>query len=390
LREPSIGETVTVERLSRDPYRILARLRAESPVAWVPELSCWLVTGYDAAVEVMRDAGSFTVDHPGFSTQQVIGPSMLSLDGAAHRLHRDPFSAPFRLQAIGESVSPWIEGKVTQLISAVEPDGSADLRQTLARPLAVETMAHVLGLDGIEATELVGWYEAIVGAVDSVTVGEGDTAAGRAAFAELSVAVRSSSTTSPLLAAVSNDGDLTLDELASNVAVLLFGGIVTGDGTNSMVIQHLLATDGLLTRARDEPRLVPAVVDESLRLEPAAAAVDRFATRDFEMYGASIHEGDLVRVSLTAANRDPAVFPSPDVLDIHRENRARHLTFARGPHACLGVHLARAEAMAIVTGLTRGLHDPRLILEQMAAPEGLVFRGLERVPVRWSPREIAK
>jgi cytochrome P450 len=189
---------------------------------------------------------------------------------------------------------------------------------------------------------------------------------------------------------VSNDGDLTLDELASNVAVLLFGGIVTGDGTNSMVIQHLLATDGLLTRARDEPRLVPAVVDESLRLEPAAAAVDRFATRDFEMYGASIHEGDLVRVSLTAANRDPAVFPSPDVLDIHRENRARHLTFARGPHACLGVHLARAEAMAIVTGLTRGLHDPRLILEQMAAPEGLVFRGLERVPVRWSPREIAK
>ena len=356
-------------------------------MTWVPDLSCWLVTGYEAAVDVMRDAETFTVDHPGFSTQQVIGPSMLSLDGFAHRLHRDPFAMPFRLQAIRHSVSPWIEARVGEMISALEPEGLADLRQVLARPLAVETMAYVLGLDGIEAADLVGWYEAIVEAVDALTVGTGDPAPGRAAFAELSSAVMASMDTSPLLSAVRDDGDLGVDEIASNVAVLLFGGIVTGDGTNSTVIQHLLATDGLFEEIVDNLELIPAFVEESLRVEPAAAAVDRYATRDADLGGSAIEEGDLVRVSLTAANRDPSVFASPDVIDIHRENLSRHLTFARGPHACLGAHMARAEAVAIVEGIVGGLDRPRLVGEQVVAPQGLVFRGPERVPVRW---EIAR
>jgi len=193
--------------------------------------------------------------------------------------------------------------------------------------------------------------------------------------------------TSPLLSAVRDDGDLGVDEIASNVAVLLFGGIVTGDGTNSTVIQHLLATDGLFEEIVDNLELIPAFVEESLRVEPAAAAVDRYATRDADLGGSAIEEGDLVRVSLTAANRDPSVFASPDVIDIHRENLSRHLTFARGPHACLGAHMARAEAVAIVEGIVGGLDRPRLVGEQVVAPQGLVFRGPERVPVRW---EIAR
>lgn len=380
-----IGEGITVDRLIRDPYPILAELRTRSPVAWVPVLSCWLVTAYDAAVEVMRDAESFTVDHPGFSTQKVIGPSMLSLDGAAHRLHRDPFGTPFRLHAVGRDVKPWIESRVDQLLGLVEPEGSADLRQTLARPLAVETMAHVLELDGIGSTELVVWYEAIVGAVESLTTGGDDTEAGRIAFSELSAAVKSSVASSRMLRAVVSSGDLTLDEIASNVAVLLFGGIVTGDGTNSMVIQHILGIDGLLDEVREDRDLVGALVDESLRLEPAAAAVDRFATRDISLHGSAISKGDLVRVSLTAANRDPAVFGFPDVFDVHhRPTPSRHLTFARGPHACLGAHLARAEAVAVVEGIARRLDGPNLVRDEMVAPKGLVFRGLDRVPVEWS------
>lgn len=346
-------------------------------------MGCWLVTSYDLAVAVMRDADSFTVDHPGFSTRQVIGPSMLSLDGVVHRLHRDPFGSPFRVQAIRSDVTGWLETKARLLVEAVEPTGSADLRRALARPLAVETMAHILGLEGIGADEIVAWYEAIVDAVHSVTMGSGVTAAGREAFAELSHAVVASMDTSPLLETVRAEGELTTDEIASNVAVLLFGGIVTGDGTNSQVIQHLLEWDGLFELIVDDPRLIPAFIDESLRLEPAAAAVDRYATRDTSLGDASIGAGDLVRVSLTAANRDPEVFPQPDTFDVHRENRSRHLTFARGPHACLGVHLARAEAVAVLRAVLEHLHRPHLVGDRKASPEGLVFRGLERVPVAW-------
>ncbi|HEX6221210.1 MAG TPA: cytochrome P450 [Acidimicrobiia bacterium] len=350
------------------------------------DLDCWLVTSYDLAVDVLRDPDTFTVDHPGFSTQQVIGPSMLSLDGAAHRLHRDPFAVPFRLQRIRSNVAPWIRGRATELVQSVEASGQADLRRAVARPLAVETMAHVLGLEGIDGDQLAAWYEEIVDAVDSVTMGRGVTSSGTAAFGALSTAVIASLDTSPLLRMVVTGSELSPEAVASNVAVLLFGGIVTGDGTNSLVVQHLLEGDGLLNRIAEDPSLVPAFVEESLRIEPAAAAVDRFATRGVALGGASIPAGDLVRVSLAAANRDPAVFPNPDVLDIDRANSGRHLTFARGPHSCLGIHLARAEAMAVVEAVVTGLTQPKLVEDRAVAPEGLVFRGLKRVPVNWRPR----
>ena len=92
--------------------------------------------------------------------------------------------------------------------------------------------------------------------------------------------------------------------------------------------------------------LVDAAVEESLRLEPAAARVDRYATADVDLEGASIRERDLVIVSLAAANRDPLHFPDPDRFDVHRPNSRSHVTFAQGPHVCIGAQLARLETRA--------------------------------------------
>jgi cytochrome P450 len=244
-------------------------------------------------------------------------------------------------------------------------------------------------MEGIGAEEVVGWYEAIVAAVDSVTVGSGVTEEGAEAFAELSNAVLASLDTSPLLVAVRSDGSLTPQEISTNEAVLLYGGNVTGDGTNSLVIKHLLENDGLLQWAIDTPDLIGAVIDESLRFEPAAAAVDRYATRSSTIGGQEITRGDLVRVSLTAANRDPTMFPEPNVFDVDRANRAKHLTFARGPHSCLGIHLARAEASSVLGALVEGLHRPVLASDPATNPVGLVFRAPERVPVTWEPSKTA-
>ncbi len=94
-RPSTLGETLTIERLDLDPYGALRELRDAAPVAWVPVLDGWLVTRRDLCIEVMRDARRFTVDDPRFSTAQVVGPSMLSLDGDEHRRHRDPFARRF-------------------------------------------------------------------------------------------------------------------------------------------------------------------------------------------------------------------------------------------------------------------------------------------------------
>jgi cytochrome P450 len=110
--------------------------------------------------------------------------------------------------------------------------------------------------------------------------------------------------------------------------------------------------------------------------------VDRYATQDTVLGGAPVRQGDLVTVSLAGAGRDPAMFPDPDRFSVRRDNANRHLAFARGPHFCLGVHLARLEALAALGALLR-LPGLRTGPDQPAAPRGLVFRKPAALPVRW-------
>jgi cytochrome P450 len=210
--------------------------------------------------------------------------------------------------------------------------------------------------------------------------------AGTAAFGELAASLRGAIAQqhSPgLLAEVT--GPLTETEAISNAAVLMFGGIETTEGMIANLVLHLLTEPGQLGLVRADRSLVPAAIEESLRLEPAAAVVDRYATGDTRLGGARIRAGDQVTVSLAGANRDPEVFTEPDRFDVLRPNAARHLAFAHGPHFCLGAHLARLEVGIALETLLDLL--PRLRLDPgcPAAPRGLVFRKPPDLRVRWDP-----
>jgi len=388
------AESVTLAELESDPHPALARLRATAPACWVPVLGAWLVTGYDLAVGVLRDSRTFTVDDPRFSTAKVVGPSMLSLDGAQHARHRAPFTRPFRSDEIHARLDSFTRAEVGQLVSAIQPRGEAELRRAVAGPLAVTVMAEALGLGYTDPAQILAWYEGIVAAVQAeaagpgATAGPGVAAAGSAAFAELAARLRqviAAPPASSLLADVT--GALTEAEAISNAAVLLFGGIETTEGMITNAMLHLLSSPGQLEIVRTDRGLIAAAIEESLRLEPAAAVVDRYATSDMQLGGARIHAGDQVTVSIAGANRDPAVFADPDRFDVRRPNSAKHLAFAHGPHFCLGAHLARLEAqIAVETLLDRlpGLRlDPR---RPPGTPLGLVFRKPPRLNVCWNPR----
>src|SRR5215813_1357005 len=90
-----LGQAIARADLEGDPHPLLALLRRREPVSWLPALNGWLVTRRDLALQVLRDSASFTVDDPRFSTARVVGPSMLSLDGAEHGRHRAPFTRGF-------------------------------------------------------------------------------------------------------------------------------------------------------------------------------------------------------------------------------------------------------------------------------------------------------
>jgi cytochrome P450 len=362
----------------------------------VPVLGAWLVTGYDLSVAVLRDARTFTVDDPRFSTAKVVGPSMLSLDGARHARHRAPFTRPFRAEEIHARLEVFTRTEVGRLVSAIQPSGVAELRRAVAGPLAVTVMAEALGLGQTDPAQVLAWYDGIVAAVQAeaanagagtgaTSVNAGVTATGAAAFAELAASLRqviAAPPASSLLADVT--GALTADEAISNAGVLLFGGIETTEGMIANAMLHLLSSLGELESVRADRELIPAAIEESLRLEPAAAVVDRYATSDTQLGGARIRAGDQVTVSIAGANRDPAVFTDPDRFDLRRPNATKHLAFAHGPHFCLGAHLARLEARIAVATLLDLLPELRLDERYRATPRGLVFRKPTDLRVRWS------
>src|SRR6185312_9575637 len=166
-----VGAAATIAELERDPHPLLARLRASEPVSWLPALGGWLVTRRDLALAVMRDAETFTVDDPRFSTAQVVGPSMLSLDGAEHRRHREPFADPFRRAAVRERLTAAVADEADRLIDALAPAGAGELRRGFAGPLAAATMARALGVPEADTGALLAAYDAIVAAVDDISAG---------------------------------------------------------------------------------------------------------------------------------------------------------------------------------------------------------------------------
>jgi cytochrome P450 len=362
-----LGATVTLEQLDRDPHPVLARLRRSEPVSWLPALQGWLVTRHDLARQVMRDPERFTVQDARFSTGQVIGPSMLSLDGDEHARNRAPFVGPFRPRPVRETFAGYVSAEAYQLVEEIEPAKSAELRRGFAGPLAAATLAHTLGLERDEIGALLNWYDAIVQAVNAITAGQPLPDAGAQAFAQLRVRLLSATGGDSPLARVAAERHLTADQIVSNASVLLFGGVETTEGMISNALVYLLQ-HGV------DSALLPAAIEESLRLEPAASVVDRYATEDTVLGAAPIAKGDLVRVSIAAANRDPEIFSEPDRFDPARSNVRRHLAFAHGPHVCLGIHLARLETRIALQTLLERLANLRLDPERPPQVRGLVFR----------------
>ena len=281
------------------------------------------------ALAVLRDPERYTVDDPRFATARVVGPSMLSTEGAEHDAHRAKYAALFKSERV-RTLEPFIRAEAGRLAGAFP--GEVELMSAFAGPLATRVMLHVLALEHLTVGEVRSVYTQVVAA----TVGDIPEAQGRKAFAVLGV-----------------DGDQ---------GVCLFGGIETMEGTIGNAVWHML------THGVADPALVPAIVEESLRLEPAAAQVDRYDS-DTE-----------VVVSLRDANRDPAAFDAPDEFRLHRPNVRSHLTFAAGPHVCLGLHLARLEARVALEVLLERF--PALALAAPTAPEGTVFRKPPALMVR--------
>ena len=374
--------------LDRDPYPILRRLREEAPVAWVEPARMWFVTRHADVVDVLRDPVRFTTDSPGSTIRDTFGNQMLSAEGDEQRRYKTASAGPFTTRAVRDQAGPVVTAIVSRLLDDVARKGGADLRASLAAPLALETVAVVLGIPERYHPAIRDWYDAFAASLANFTWDPELRRRGHEAVAEFRGALGpllATPASAPGLLGVLASADprlLTDDEILRNALIILFGGIETTEATILNAMWALLTHPDALAEVRSNPELLSPAIEEAMRWEPAVQTCTRHATGETTVGGIAIVAGDTVQCMIGGANRDPVLFEDPDRFDLRRANADQHVSFGTGRHFCLGAALARLETrVAIGQALER---FPDLALAPEAPnPAGSEFRKPPTLPVVW-------
>ena len=176
---------------------------------------------------------------------------------------------------------------------------------------------------------------------------------------------------------------LTEAEIIANLLIVLFGGIETTESMIGNALWAVLSHPAIARTVVADPAKVEAVIEESMRWDPAVQSCTRFTTEPVEIRGVQIPANETVQCMLGAANRDPDHFPDPDRFDPGRANAGDHLAFGAGRHFCLGASLARIEAEQALVRVLGGLPGLRLDPSRPTRPYGHEFRTPPAVWVLW-------
>ena len=274
---------------------------------------------------------------------------------------------------------------------AAAGDGTVDLLDTFAFPLPMTVICELLGVPDGERDAFREWSNTVLSSGPQ----DQRTAAGTAMaqFLTALVADKAANPGEDMLSAIvqasidgtGDDADRLSPREATSMAFLL---LVAGHATTVNLIGNgaLALMNRPETRAEllADPDLTPAAVEEFLRFDgPVNLATLRFTTEPVTIAGTEIPQGEIVLVSLTAANRDERRYPDPDRLDLHRDT-SQHVAFGHGIHHCLGAPLARLEGEVAFRTLLDRFPDMALAAEpgQLTWRSSTLIRGLTHLPVR--------
>ena len=317
---------------------------------------------------------------------------LLNMDPPDHTRLRRLVTGAFGPRAIA-GLEPWIREVTVRQLAAADGAGRFDLIDTLAFPLPIAVICHLLGVPAEDRAQFRIWGHDVAATLDPQTAAAAQAQtrdSERALTGYLQDLVRErrahpdDSILSALIAAEDEGDRLSSGEVVSTALLLLVAGFETTVNLIGNGAVALLGDPGSWDRLRREPALVPAAVEEMLRYDSPVQLTLRIATEEVEVGGTAIAAGRPVFVSIGGANRDPEVFEHPDEFRIGRPDPGRHLSFSLGLHHCLGASLARLEGRIAIEELTR--RYPAL---ELAAPPTrsslLVLRGFDSVPVRARP-----
>lgn len=374
-----------------DPYPVYRRLRAEQPLITVsgPLGDTTMVTRYDDVVAGLRDPETFSSRGNARGIGLVMGRTILEMEGREHLRHRRIVTPAFSPRALRSGLEEVVVRTVNGLIDEID-GGSAELVEQFTFTFPLRVIATVLGIPISDFAQFHHW------ALDLLAISE-DPARGLEAAQKIVDYLKPileerkreprEDLVSTLVHAEVEGERLTEEEVLGFLRLLLPAGAETTYRLTGSLIFALLTHPEALDEVRADRRALDLAIEETLRWESAVQFVSREATRDVEVSGIQVREGDLLMLALGSANRDERRFRDPDRFDIHRDDVSGHVAFGFGEHFCLGSNLARLEANRAVGLLLDRLPNLRL---DPAAPRptvvGMAFRSPDRLPVLFDRR----
>ncbi|MFB6394459.1 cytochrome P450 [Polymorphospora lycopeni] len=394
-----------------DPFPAYADLRQRAPVHRLVQpdgVETWFVCRYEEARAALTDP---RLAHHLSHARTALESAGIELTeeriefGAAHLLHSDPpdhtrlrgvVKRAFTPAAI-ERLRPRVQQITDDLLDGIADRAGADLVETLAHPLPVLVICELLGVPVADRDRFRVWAEAALtpSYVENrpMTRAAGDAAL-REYLTELVERTRHDATVDDaafddrpdllrtLITARDEQGLLAEREVVAMLYLLLVAGFESTTNFLGNTILRLLLERVSLDRLRDDPALLHAAVEESLRLDgPVQRSTLRTAVQDLTIGGVAVPEGSVVSIGLASANRDRTRFADADAFHPDRSDQA-HLAFGHGRHFCLGAPLARLEGEIALSSLLRRYTTIRLAVR----PEELrwrhtFLRGLTTLPV---------
>jgi cytochrome P450 len=354
--------------VQRCPFPAYAALREDGPVYWDEASQAWIVIGYDEVRSVALDPATYSSvtgrllvtkrpyqdEVDAIYREHGVLPTntLVVADPPLHTFHRALVDKVFTLSRV-KQMRDYLSDVVNGLVDGVIDRGEVEFSGELATRIPIYIIADQLGMPRSEFARFKLWSDAVVAGNDPTNDLDTQLALTRTICefhrfildrAEEYRRAPADNMLSDLVRARDSDGRALDDrELASIVLIILVAGNDTTTATLSTGMYRLITTPGLEQALRGNPGAIANFIEEVLRYEAPIQGLWRRATRDTELGGVRLKEGDILSVRFGAANHDPAIFADPETLDPERRNVRNHLTFGAGPHFCVGKQLALAE-----------------------------------------------
>ena len=374
-----------------DPEPLYAWLRDSEPLFWDSVNEMWAVSRYEDVVFVSRHPEIFCSGLgviPKLSLEIWPDAAMINQDGAAHTTQRNLVSegfTPKRISKIHGRIVDIVDRMIDCLVDLPEPDFVLDF----ARPLPMRIIGEMLGYPAEKDAELLDWTDIYVdGGCGPQYVTE-EVADAFGLFVEYHEEIleqrlerRGDDLISIWLDAQVDGHKLDEETLLYEHSLLLVGGSETTRNTMSSGMRAILNDRPQWDDLCADPSLIKNAVEEMIRWSTPFVRMRRTLTRDYEMHGKTMREGDEIVMLYPAANRDPRIYPEPQTFDIRRSFKKPSLSFGYGKHYCLGAPLARLEIQVALERLTARLPHIKLRdgVDGERRPSSFI-RGLRTLPI---------